>query len=98
MSELVGFLEDSKGKEIYKLRSAIKKYEESPEYIFESMAIEFATKGSYDYGISSYFKPFYVFGEIIVPKLEDVSLEAIQYWIRRAESTENFVLNLDMQI
>lgn len=92
MSGLIDFLEESKGKEIYKIRSAIKKYEESPEYIFESIAVEFVTKGSYDYGIDSYFKPFYLSGEIIVPKLEDVSLEAIQYWIRRAESTENVVL------
>lgn len=92
MCGLIDFLESSIGKEMYELRSDIKKYEESPNYIFENMATAFATDGAYDYGIDSYFKPLYIFDETVFPKLEDISLEAIQYWISRAESTENIVL------
>lgn len=92
MYGLIDFLESSIGKEMYELRSDIKNYEESPNYIFENMAIAFATDGAYDYGIDSYFKPLYIFDETVFPKLEDISLEAIQYWISRAESTENIVL------
>ncbi|MGB6409046.1 MAG: DUF4209 domain-containing protein [Planococcus donghaensis] len=92
MSELIGFLENAIGKEIYELRGDLKKYEESSNYTFENVATAFVPDGSYDYEFDSYFKPLYIFGDTIFPKLEDVSLEAIQYWITRAENTENVVL------
>ncbi|MEH7272237.1 hypothetical protein, partial [Neobacillus vireti] len=93
MIDIAKYLEELPFEGYFNYDSKIREFQEKENYKFEGMAFQFLTKNDmeegYDYGISSYFKPYYEFADSVYPNLSDICCEALQYWQIRSEESNN---------
>lgn len=94
MNNIASYLENLEFEGYYNYESQIRSFNDNDndQYHFELMAFQFVTKNSmddgYDYGIQSYFKPFYEFSDNIYPSLTKISCEALKYWQKRCDESK----------
>lgn len=90
LETLIKNLESIEFEGYYSYESFIKSQENSEENNYEQLAFQFVTNSdSYDYGIESYFKPYYQFGDEIYPSVEAITPEALIYWGKRSNESKN---------
>lgn len=93
MNKIAKYLENLQFEGYRNYESEIRHFQGDENYKFESMAFQFITKidveDSYDYGIGSYFKPYYMFADSVYPSLSDINCETLQYWQKRSMESNN---------
>lgn len=93
MNQIAKFLEEVQFEGYHNYESEIRKFQDAENYHYETMAFQFAIKqdveNGYDYGIGSYFKPFYEFADTIYPSLTDITCETLKYWQKRSEESRS---------